>query len=179
MALERRIEGLNESTWAGTRQDECKKQGLKPRATSAGTLTGVVLLPELVPPPDSAASHIRKRVAELVGEHEDLATVVGFVGKHVTEHGTAGGPDRYDGVAEELCDAAIGLAREGVGEHGETGSGAFFVGSGSLLDGAVVRVERRGTFQVRRGVFDPAETRVVKMGEDGGDSAASARFGAG
>ncbi|MGC1598556.1 MAG: hypothetical protein WA774_24620, partial [Candidatus Acidiferrales bacterium] len=52
----------------------------------------------------------------------------------------------------------------------------FFVGGGGLLHGAAVGIERRGTLQMRRGIFQPDEAAVVEMGEDGGDRAAAAFF---
>ena len=54
-----------------------------------------------------------------MGEHGDLAAVMGFVGEHVAEHGAAGGPDRRPGAAGEFFDAARGRVGERVSEHAE------------------------------------------------------------
>jgi len=67
-----------------------------------------VLFPEFVPLPDAAPSFGGKAVTKLVGEHDDLAPMVSFVRKHVSEHGASSGPGRYEGIAGEFCDAAIG-----------------------------------------------------------------------
>src|SRR5258708_6995733 len=53
------------------------------------------LFPELLPLPD-AGSFVEGAVAELVGEHQNLAAMAGLVREHVSEHGASGGP-REDG----------------------------------------------------------------------------------
>lgn len=115
-------------------------------------------------------------MAQLVGQHEDLAAVVGFVREHVGEHGGAGGPGLRPTAAGEFLDAAIGVCGESVGEHEQALRGAFFVGGGGFLDGAAVGIERRGTFQMRRGIFQPGEAAIVEVREDGGDGASAAFF---
>lgn len=57
-------------------------------------------------------------------EHKHLAAVVGFVGKHVNEHGWSGVPGGRPAVAPEFC-AASWSGCEGVGEHFGTAFGAF------------------------------------------------------
>jgi len=137
------------------------------------------LAPEFVPPPDAASGLVGETIAELVGEQEDLSAMMGFVGKHVAEHGGAGGPSGDDFVSSELGDAARGLRGECVGEHAETLLGTLLEGGGGLLFGAAMRVERRGTFEVRGVVAEPVATNIVKMGEDGGDGASATASGSG
>jgi hypothetical protein len=139
----------------------------------------VVLLPEFVPPPDAAGGLVGETIAELVGEHENLSSVMGFVRKHVAEHGGSGRPGGDDFVSSEFGDAAIGLGGECVGEHEETLRGTLPESGGSLFLGATMRVERGGTFEMRGGVAEPVATNGVKMREDGGDGAASAASGCG
>jgi len=114
-----------------------------------------------------------------MGEHGDLAAVMGFVGKHVSEHGGAGGPSGRPGAARKFGDAAGGRVGERVGEHAEALGGRFLVCGGGLLDGAAAGIERGGAFEMRGGVFEPDEADIVKVREDGGDGPAGVAFGAG
>ena len=137
------------------------------------------MAPEFVPPPDATSGLVGETIAELVGEQEDLSAVMGFVGKHVAEHGSASGPGGDDFVAGEFGDAAGGLRGEGVGEHAETLRGTLLEGGGRLFLGAAMRVERGGTFEVRGVVAEPVASNVVKMSEDGGDGASATAGGGG
>jgi hypothetical protein len=119
---------------------------------------------------------VEKTIAELVGEQENLAAMVRFVGEHVGEHGGSRGPDLAPTAAREFGDAAIGRSGQRIGQHAQTLSCAFFVRGGGLLDGATVGVERRGTFQVGRGISEPGEPAVMEMREDRGDAATAAFF---
>jgi hypothetical protein len=142
-----------------------------------GAAGGVVLAPEFVPPPDATGGLVGEPIAELMGEHEDLSAVMSFMGKHIAEHGGAGGPGGNDFVAGELGDAAIGLRAERVCEHEEALRGTLFEGGGGLFFGAAMGVERGGTFEMRSGVAEPVTTNVVQMGKDGGDGASAATGG--
>lgn len=102
---------------------------------------GGELFPEFVPPPDAGPGGDREAVAELVGEHGDLAAVVSFVGKHVSEHGAAGGPSGRPSATREFCDATRGRSEERVGEHAQAERGGFFVSGGGLFDCAAAGVE--------------------------------------
>jgi len=98
--------------------------------------------------------------------------MVGFMRKHVGEHGSASGPYSRPASAREFRDLALGFGGQSVGEHAETLRGAFSVRDGSLLHGAAVRIERGRTFQVRGGMLKPHETAVVQVDENRGDGAA-------
>jgi hypothetical protein len=145
------------------------------RATAKASYLGA----EFVPPPDAGPGGDGEAVPELVGEHGDLAAVMGFVGEHVSEHGAAGRPSGRPGTAREFCDAAGGGVGERIGEHVQALRCGLFVSGGSLFDGAAAGIERGGSFEMRRGVFEPVEADVVKVREDGGDGAAGVGFGAG
>ena len=77
-------------------------------------------------------------VAQLMGQHQDLATVVGFVGENVGEHGACGRPLGHPAVADELGDAAIGVGRESIREHPLALRGTFLESGGGLLFGAAM-----------------------------------------
>jgi hypothetical protein len=140
---------------------------------SAGACGEAGLFPELFPLPD-AGGFVEHGVAELVGQHHNLAAMVGFVREHVGEHGASGGPGGHPTVAGELCNAAIRRCRESIRQHAQALRGAFAVSGSSLLDGAAVGVERRRRLEMRSVQSQPLETAVVKMGENGGDGPASA-----
>jgi hypothetical protein len=141
----------------------------------AGAGSEAGLFPEFFPLPD-VGSFVEDAVAELAGEHENLAAMVGFVGEHVGEHGAAGGPSGHPTVAEEFRDAAMRSGGESIRQHAEALRGAFLVRGGSLLLGAAVGIERRGALQMRRGAFQPLSAAVVEMREDGRDGAAAGFF---
>ena len=87
---------------------------------------------------------MRQPKSELVGEHADLAAMVGFVGEHVAEHLWANGPWGCPAVSAKVLDAAIDLsaaAAERFGEHFGAESGALGQCCTSLLRGAVRAVE--------------------------------------
>jgi hypothetical protein len=129
--------------------------------------------------PDATHDIVRKAVTELVREHQDLATVVRLMRKHVRPHGAAGWPNGRPTAARELPYLAFWLSGESVGEHAQTLRRTFFVGGGGLLHGDAIGIDWSGAFQVRGGILDPDETIVVKMRENGGDGAAAAALGFG
>jgi hypothetical protein len=141
--------------------------------TRAGGEAG--LFPEFFPVPD-AGSGVEKAVAELVGEQQDLAAVMRFVREHIGKHGAAGGPGLCPTATREFLDAAVRGGRESVGQHAQALRGAFFVRGGGLADCATVVIERCGTLQVWRGIFQPHEATIVEMRKDGGDWAATSFF---
>jgi hypothetical protein len=71
------------------------------RVNSARTGGKAGLFPELLPLPD-AGSFVEDAVAELVGQHQNLAAMVGLVREHVSEHGASGGPRGHPTVTKEL-----------------------------------------------------------------------------
>jgi len=137
----------------------------------AGSQAG--LFPQLLPMPH-AGSFVQQAVAELVREHQNLAAVMRLVREHVREHAPSGGPRLRPTAAREFFNAAIRSGRKRVRQHAQALRGAFPVRGGSLLYGAAVRIQRRRTFQMRRGIFQPHKTAVVQMREDGGDRPAAA-----
>lgn len=142
---------------------------------SAGARGKAGMFPELFPLPD-VGRLVEDGVAELVGEHLNLASMVGFVGEHVGEHGASGGPGGHPTVAKEFRNAAIGSSGESIRQHAEGLRGAFLECGGSLLFGAAVGIERRRALQMRGGALQPLQAHVVQMREDGGDGAAAAFF---
>jgi len=136
-----------------------------------------VLLPELVPEPDAVGGVVGQPIAELVGEHDDLAAMMGFVREHVGKHGRTGGPGARPGAARELGDAALRAGGQRVGEHAQALRAAFLVRRGGLLDGAAAGIERSGTFQVWGGMFQPHQAAVMQVRENRGDGAAAAFCG--
>jgi hypothetical protein len=135
----------------------------------AGAFGGAAFFPELVPIPEAVHHFVRQRESELVREHEDLAAVVGFVGKHVAQHFRAGGPRLGPAVAEKFLDLA--LAAESFSEHVGAAGGAFGESRAGLLWCAVRAIELGGNFQMRSGEPDPLAADIVHVGEDGGDVA--------
>ena len=131
------------------------------------------LLPQLLPMPD-AGSFVEDAVAELVGQHQNLAAMMRLVREHVSEHGPSGGPHLHPTAARELGNAAIWSGRESIRQHAQALRGAPFVRRGSLLHGASVGIEWRRTLQMRRGILQPPKTGVVQMREDGRDCPAIA-----
>jgi hypothetical protein len=127
-------------------------------------------------------------VAELVGEHRDLAAVVGFVGQHVAEHARgqlgACGPWFCPAVAHELGDALRALPFATIpfatipfsgfsifdcddfGEHRFTSCRALGECLAGLQLRAVRAVELGGDFEMRRGEPDPLGADVVHVRED-------------
>ena len=104
-----------------------------------------VLLPELVPLPDASPGFGKKAIAELMRKHNDLAAMVGFVGEHVREHGSPGGPGPCPASARELRNLSSRISGQSIGEHAETLRGALSVGGESLSYRATMGVERGGT----------------------------------
>jgi hypothetical protein len=96
------------------------------------------VLPEFFPVPEAGV--FGEGVAQLVGEHQDLAAVVGFVGEDVGEHGAGGGPGGHPAVADELGDAAIRVGGESIREHALALGGTFLESSGGLLLGAAMGI---------------------------------------
>lgn len=136
------------------------------------------LFPELFPIPESGRDVDRQRESELMREHADLATVVGFVGKHVAQHFHANRPRLRPAVSVKLFDPARIIA-ECFSEHFGAASGAFGQCGAGLLRRAVGAIELARNFQVRGGQPDPFGADVVHVGEDRGDGAGLAgRFGA-
>src|SRR5260370_33472712 len=133
------------------------------------------LFPEFLPLPD-AGSLVQDTVADLAGQHQNLAAMVGLVREHISEHGPSGGPRWHPTVARELCNLAIRSARESIRQHPQALRGAFPVRGSSLLHAAAVGIKWRRTLQMRCGTLQPLETAVVQMREDGRDCPATAFF---
>jgi hypothetical protein len=129
------------------------------------------LFPELLPLPD-AGSFVEDTVANLVGQHQNLAPMMRLVREHVSEHGPSGWPRWHPTIATELCNAAIRSSRESIRQHAQALRGASPVRGGSLLHGAPVGIEWRRTLQMRRGILQPLNTAVVQVREDGRDGPA-------
>jgi hypothetical protein len=96
------------------------------------------LLPELFPVPEAGV--IGQAVAELVGQHQDLAAVVGFVGEHVGKHSAGGGPVGHPAISNEFGDPAIRVGGESIREHALALRGAFLESGGGLLLGAAMGI---------------------------------------
>ena len=103
--------------------------------------------PELFPVPD-AGSGVQEAVAELVGEHQDLAAMMRVVREHVREHRGAGGPRLRPAAPRKFCDAAFRRGRErGRGDRLRNG------GRGRICSGYRRDCARRGSrTRFRRGV---------------------------
>ena len=71
------------------------------------------MFPEFFPMPD-ARGGVEETITELVGEHQNLAAMMGFVREHVSEHGAAGGPRLRPTATREFLDAAVGGGGERV-----------------------------------------------------------------
>lgn len=104
-----------------------------------------------------------------MGEQADLAAMMGFVRKHVTEHFRADGPGASPTVAVEFEDTAGAI--ESFGKHLRAASGALRQCGAGLLPGAAGTVELRRNFEVRSGEADPLGADIVQVGKDGGDGA--------
>src|SRR5260370_24765540 len=133
------------------------------------------LFPELLPVPD-ARSFVEDTVADLVGQHQNLAAMMRLVREHVSEHGPSGGPCLRPTAARELCNAAIRNGRESIRQHAQALRGASPVRGGSLLHGAAVGIEWRRTLQMRRGILQPHKPAVSQAREEGRDGPANAFF---
>jgi len=83
-----------------------------------------------------------------MGEHADLAAMVGFVRDHVAEHLKSRRPGRRPAVAAKLLNAAATVAQR-FGEHLGAASSALGQAGTGLLRGAVGAVELSGNFEVR------------------------------
>src|SRR5260370_42687949 len=115
-------------------------------------------------------------VAELVGQHQNLAAMMSLVREHVGEHGPSGGPRWHPTVASELCNAAIRSGGESIRQHAQALRGASPVRGGSLLHGAAIGIEWRRTLQMRRGILQPHKPAVSQAREEGRDGPANAFF---
>ena len=103
-----------------------------------------------------------------MGQHADLAAVVGFVAEHIGEHGRARRPRAGPTVALKFLDAAVGKS---VGEHLRAERRALCQGMTGLLLGAASAIQPRRKLQVRRRQTKPLAADVVDVGENGGDGA--------
>ena len=81
------------------------------------------MFPEFFPVPD-AGSFVEDAAAELVGQHQNLAAMMGFVGKHIGEHGPSRGPRLRPTAAREFCNAAIWVGGESIRQHAHALGGA-------------------------------------------------------
>ena len=143
----------------------------------AWTTERAALFPELFPIPESGRDVDWQRETELMREHADLATVVGFVGKHVAQHFHANRPRLRPAVSVKLFDPARIIA-ECFSEHFGAASGAFGQCGAGLLRRAVGAVELAQNFQVRGGQPGPFGADVVHVGKNSGNRASLAvRFG--
>ena len=107
-----------------------------------------------------------------MGDHADLAAMVGFVGQHVAEHFNADRPGRRQAVASKDFDAGlvIGLpCPEGFGKHLRAARGALGQSRAGLLRCAGRAVELCWDSEMRSGEPDPLAANVMHVGEDGGD----------
>ena len=127
------------------------------------------MLPESFPIPKIGSDFGGKREAELMSEHADLSTVVGFVGKHVDEHGRAGSPRARPTIAMKVFNATPWS--ESLREHLGTESSGFRESFISLQLGTAVAVELGRPFEVRGRQTEPCEAKVVNVGKYGGDGA--------
>ena len=113
-----------------------------------------------------------------MGEHADLAAVVGFVGQHVTKHFKANRPGGCPAISAEFLDAA-GSSAECVRKHFGAASGAFGQCRAGLLRGAAGAAELSRNLEVRSGKPDPLGANIVHVSEDGDDRAGlTGRLGA-
>ncbi len=140
---------------------------------SAGAGGEAGLFPELLPLPD-AGGFVEEAAAELVGQHQNLAAMMGLVREHVGKHGASGGPRWHPTVAREFRDAAIRSGRQGIRQHAQALRSAFLVRGGGLLHGAAAGIEQRRTLEMRSCKPDPLAADIVQMREDGRDGPAIA-----
>jgi len=134
------------------------------------------VLPQFIPEPDTVSGFVRQAIAKLVREHQDLPAMMRFVGEHVRKHCRAGGPGPRPTAAREFRDAPLRIAGQSIRQHSQALRCTLLVRRGGLLQRAAVRIERRGTLQMRRRVFDPREAVVVQMRKDRADRAAIPSF---
>jgi hypothetical protein len=145
---------------------------------AAGAGGGAGLFPEFFPVPDSIGYIVSQWESDLMREHADLATVVGFVGKHVAQHFETNRPGWGVAVSAKFLDAALRGA-ERFREHFGAARGAFGQRGAGLLRSAAGAVQLSRNFEVRSGQPDPLGADVVHVGEDGDDRAGLVgRFGA-
>src|SRR5215475_13271281 len=69
------------------------------------------LLPELFPCPHPVGGLGGQWEAQLMRQHADLATMMGFMRDHVSEHGRSRGPRTRPPVAVKLADATARLCQ--------------------------------------------------------------------
>src|SRR5713101_10124809 len=132
----------------------------------AGAARRPALFPQLFPIPDPIRHLVRQRESELMREHTNLPTMVGFVRKHVAQHIHANRPRPGPAVAEKLLDAAFVLGTalataERFREHLRAASGALGQSRTSLLRRAVRAVELCWNLQMRCRKPDPLAADIV------------------
>src|ERR1700751_1598190 len=138
--------------------------GLPGAQSSLGIVAGAggraALFPKLFPIPEAVHYGFRQRVADLVGEHQHLAAMVGFVGEHVAQHFWANGPRASPAVSDKLFDAAVGGV-EGFREHLLTADGARRQSCAGLAQCTVGALQLPRNFQMRNRQPDPLGADVV------------------
>ncbi len=106
-----------------------------------------------------------QRESELVRQHKDLAAMVGFVRKHVTQHFGADRPGLRPAVSVKFFDPAPAAA-ERFTEHLRATSGALGQTRTGLLRCAVRATELWWNLQVRSCKPDPLAPDIVYVRED-------------
>ena len=124
-------------------------------------------LPQAVPLPDSGV--LRQSKTQLMRQHQNLSPMMGLVGEHVGEHGCSRRPGSGPTAAPKFRYPPLGADRQGVAKHTHALRRALRMRRGSLRNGAARRIQRGGTFQMRRRPLQPNQPRVMQVGKDRGD----------
>jgi hypothetical protein len=136
----------------------------------AGAARRAALFPQFFPIPHPGGDLIRQGKTELVGEHADLAAMVGLVRNHVAEHFRANLPWLRPAVPEKFLDGVFRVV-EGVSQHLCAASGTLSQCRTSLPRRATHAVQLCRNFQVRSGKPDPFAADIVHVGENHRDAA--------
>ena len=111
------------------------------RAKLARARSQPSLFPAFLPLPDVGGRLEWHAISQLVGEHQDLSAMVGFVAEHISEHAGSSGPNRRPAAAREFRHSPFRTVRQGVGQHPKTLRGATLVRGRGLFHGAPVRID--------------------------------------
>lgn len=132
------------------------------------------LLPEPVPSPRKSPNVRWNPISQLMRQHQDLPAVMRFVREHVGEHRSARWPHRSPASTRKLRHSPLRSSCQRVFQHAEALFCALAMRGCSLLHRALIRIERRWTLQMWRGILQPHEPAVVQMRENRGNRASIA-----
>ena len=155
--------------WAGTLTPTASRcLSMRPRRKPR-------FLPKLLPVPD-AGGRVQQPIPQLVRQHQNLAAMMRLVREHVSKHRPAGWPSLRPTPAREFHHTPTRRCGQSIRQHPQALRPTFPMCRSSLLNRAMVRIQRRRTLQMRRRILQPRQPAVVQMREYRRDRSAAALF---